>query len=306
MNPIQFPSNYNYCAAFLTLSCQLKCSYCINELHDHYRSELCKSRKAMTAEDWIVGLNRVQAREDLPITLQGGEPTVHPHFYEIINGVDKPMDLLTNVQFDLDEFIDKVPTWKFKRSAPYASIRVSYHPEQMELQDTVKRVLRLASHGYQIGVWMIEHPDWAWHCEEASKEFESVGIDFRFKELLGEVTLKNGEKKAYGTIKYKDSVGEQRENWKSCLCRTSELLIAPDGSIHRCHSDIYALRKGIGHIMDEKFHLDREFRVCHVYGDCSGCDVKVKNNRFQSFGHTSVDIEAVDDPNAMAQIIANC
>ena len=33
-----------------------------------------------------------------------------------------------------------------------------------------------------------------------------------------------------------------------------------------------------------------EYRDCYVYGDCNPCDVKVKTNRFQQFGHTSVDI----------------
>src|SRR3990167_2949137 len=132
MTLIKLIENYNYCAVFLTLACQLKCSYCIN-VQQYERATMVKGRKAMSARDWIVALNRIEARDDLPITLQGGEPTVHPAFYEIINAVNKPMDLLTNCMFNIDEFIAKVPTWKFKRNAPYASIRISYHPEQVSL-----------------------------------------------------------------------------------------------------------------------------------------------------------------------------
>ena len=120
---------------------------------------------------------------------------------------------------------------------------------------------------------------------QAALAFRSYGINFKVKELLGE-----HKGVTYGTFKYKDSVDVPKELWKTCVCRTSELLIAPDGSIHRCHSDLYNLREGIGHVLDDDFSLDRKFRACAVYGNCSGCDTKVKNNRFQIDGHTSVEI----------------
>ena len=244
----------------------------------------------MSANDWIKALNRIEARDDLPITLQGGEPTVHPAFYEIINAVNKPMDLLTNCMFNIDDFIAKVPTSKFKRNAPYASIRVSYHPEQVNLLTLLPRVQRLHEAGYQIGVWMVEVPDQMHLAEDASFAFKQLGISFKIKELLGEY---NG--KVYGTYKYANSVDAPKELWKDVLCRSSELLIAPDGSIHRCHSDLYNLREGIGHILDPLFSLDREFRKCFVYGNCSGCDTKVKTNRMQEFGHTSVEVKEISE-----------
>ena len=240
----------------------------------------------MSASDWVQALNRIEAREDLPITLQGGEPTVHPDFYEIVRQAERPMDLLTNIQFDLERFIKLVPRDKFKRNAPYASIRVSYHPEQMEMEDTIIRASRLLDHGYQVGVWSVLVPQWRSHImDEAKPAFEKVGIDFRVKEMLDGGTAEGTQ---CGTYKYPDSVGAKI--LKTCECRTTELLVAPDGSVHRCHSDVYNLRKGIGHILDEDFKLDREFRICHVYGDCSGCDVKITTNRFQQPNWTSVEI----------------
>lgn len=240
----------------------------------------------MSSKDWVTALNRIEARDDLPITLQGGEPTVHPHFYQIINGVNKPMDLLTNCQFDVDKFIENVPTNKFKRNAPYASIRVSYHPEQMELDDTVKRVSRLLKAGYQVGVWSVLVPEWQKHImEEAKPAFTAAGIDYRVKEMLDGGSQYGSQ---CGTYKYPDAVGSKIR--RSCVCRTSELLVAPDGSIHRCHSDVYNLRKGIGHALDPEFQLDRKFRECQVFGDCVACDIKIKTNRLQIPNWTSVEI----------------
>lgn len=287
LKTISFPREYNYCAVFLTLGCQLKCSYCIN-IQQYNRGELAKGRKTMTAKDWIEALNRIEARDDLPLSIQGGEPTSHKEFYEIINGVHRPMDLLTNCQFNLDEFMGNVTPDKFRRNAPYASIRVSYHPEQMDLLDTVSRVSRLHRAGYQVGVWMVEVPEQMHLAEDAAFAFAQVGVSFKVKELLGE---HKGE--VHGTFKYAGSVDAPKEQWQSCMCRTTEFLIAPDGSIHRCHSDIYNLREGIGHILDESFTLDREFRWCGVFGNCSGCDTKIKTNRFQEYGHTSVEIEKI-------------
>lgn len=286
MKPIKLIDGYNYCAAFLTLGCQLKCSYCIN-IQQYERKVLAKKRKAMTAKDWIQALNRIEATPDLPITLQGGEPTSHPDFYEIINNVFKPMDLLTNVQFDVDRFIREVPKKKFWRNAPYASIRISYHPEQMKLYDTVMRVKKLVMAGYQVGVWMVEVPEQMDIVGEAEHAFTNTAkCTFKVKELLGE-----HKGKIYGTYKYPNSVDAPEDSWKKVLCRTSELLVAPDGSIHRCHSDLYNLREGIGHVLDNEFTLDRLYRDCGVYGNCSGCDTKLKTNRFQEFGHTSVQIK---------------
>lgn len=293
LKELEIPSEYNYAAVFLTLGCQLKCSYCIN-IMDYKRSSLVHERRAMTAKDWIEGLNRIEAREDLPLSIQGGEPTSHPDFYEIINGVNRPMDLLTNCQFNISEFMERIPTWKFKRQAPYASIRVSFHPEQMELDDTVNRVRTLYEYGYQVGVWMVEVPDQMHIFSEAKHQFQRAGIDFRGKELLGEY-----KGVVYGHYRYPGAVEAPRENLKSCMCRTTELIIAPDGSVHRCHSDVYNLRRGIGHILDEQFSLDRTFRFCPVFGDCSGCDVKVKTNRFQIHNHTSVEIIEIGEAQAV-------
>jgi len=156
----------------------------------------------------------------------------------------------------------------------------------MDLGDTVMRVKRLHDSGYQVGVWMVEVPEQMHIFSEAKTQFQQAGIDFRGKELLGE---HNG--KVYGHYTYEGAVGN--ETMRSCMCRTNELLIAPDGSIHRCHSDIYNLRKGIGHVLDENFKLDRKFRSCNVLGSCSGCDLKKKFNRFQRPGHSAVEIKNI-------------
>lgn len=279
--PIIIPAEYNYIAAFLTLACNLKCSYCIN----HFGTDGF-TKKHLSGKQWADALNRIKTRDDLPITLQGGEPSLHKDFYYILNNVKKEIhiDILTNLQFDPDEFMRNVGPERVKRNAPYASIRVSYHPEVMQLDALIEKVLKMQNKGYSIGIWGVLHPSQEAVIREAQKKCQKLGIDFRFKEFLGE----HGGK-MFGTYKYPGAC--DKEEVRPVLCRTTELISGPDGSVYRCHSDLYEGRTPIGNITDPDFEIQDIYRVCDYFGRCNPCDIKVKTNRFQEFGHTSVDIK---------------
>ncbi|HPP86773.1 MAG TPA: radical SAM protein, partial [bacterium] len=62
-----------------------------------------KKIQTLSDADWIKALNRLELKQDLPITLQGGEPTLHKDFYYIINNLreDIKIDILTNLKFDV-------------------------------------------------------------------------------------------------------------------------------------------------------------------------------------------------------------
>lgn len=291
--PITPKPDHNYVAFFLSFACNLNCNYCIN-LHDRGSRLVQAKRRQMTPEKWVAAANRLVLRPDLPLTLQGGEPTLYPGFYRFVNEV-KPelkMDLMTNLMFDVERFIAEVPVIRFTREAPYAAIRVSYHPGQNDIDDLIKRTFRLQEAGFRIGLYGIEHPDpkISGHIKEIQQKCLALGLDFRTKEFLGE-----HDGVMYGTFKYDGCVSGGV--LKGCDCRTTEIIVDPSGSVYRCHSDLYRGREPIAHILDPGFDEDAidEFRPCSWYGDCNPCDVKVKTNRFQIFGHTSVEIRNVTD-----------
>jgi len=281
MKPIIIPETHNYIAAFLTLACNLRCSYCINKFETGH---LEKNR--LSGADWVRGLNRIVSRDDLPLTLQGGEPSLHPDFHYILNNVkrDLNIDILTNLQFDIEKFMKNVDPERIKRKAPYASIRVSYHPETMKLEPLVQKVLRMQDAGYSIGIWGVLHPKQEKEILAAQAYAKGKGIDFRTKEFLGEY-----DGNMHGTMKYDGACDKKFE--KKVLCRTTELIMGPNGGIYRCHSDLYEQRKPVSSILDPDYQIDDAFRPCDVYGHCNPCDIKVKTNRFQVFGHTSVEIK---------------
>jgi len=279
MKPIIIPETYNYIAVFLTFGCNYRCSYCIN-----YFNGLKAGKRHLTGKEWIKGLNRIEGR--VPLTLQGGEPSVHKDFIYIINNLRRNLDIdiLTNLSFDTEEFIREVDPGRIKRDAPYANIRVSYHPEVMDLEDTIERTLKLQNAGFYIGLFGVMHPEQEDIILDAQKKCKSLGIDFRTKSFLG---FYNG--RLYGEYKYEGAC--EMKDKKEVNCKTTELLIRPDGNIYRCHRDLYGDGEPIGNILDPEFQIQDRFRPCTEFGFCNPCDVKITNNRFQQFGHCSVEIK---------------
>ena len=291
---ILIPPHYNYIAFFLTLGCNLNCSYCIN-LNENGSSRASVARKTITPKEWIDFIQRIEIydengkwREDIPLTLQGGEPTLYKGFYELVNGIPSKfkLDLLTNFMFNVEEFIKKVPVEKFSRVAKYAAIRVSYHPGQNTIEDLIAKHHKMRDAGFYVGIYAVATPQNLQHIKEVQTLCENEGVDFRIKEYLG-----FDGKQWHGTYKYLDAIS-QKEN-QYCECKTTELIVGPNGCVYRCHSDLYESRTAIGSVLDDSFNIQDIYRPCYVFGHCNPCDIKVKTNRFQEFGHTSVDIKNI-------------
>ena len=128
-------------------------------------------------------------------------------------------------------------------------------------------------------------------CKEA-------GVDFRIKDFTGIYSgiddLGRNFEITYGDYsKYPKSAFQKTT--KECLCRTTELLIGPNGEVYKCHRDVFAKEHTIGNINDEKFQIENKFRECSKYGQCHPCDVKVKTNYRQQLGNTSVEINDLKD-----------
>ena len=279
MRYIRLPEDYGYIAVFLTFACPYKCSYCINRFGEaHYR------RKVISGKDWVKALGRIDAK-DVPITLSGGEPSSHPDFIYIINHLPRRLDIdiLTNLSFDLDEFIEEVDPNRLRRDAPYASIRASYHPEVMDLRETIDKTIKLMKAGFSIGLYGVLHPIQEEHILEAQKECLDLGIDFKVKPFLGYY-----QGRLYGQYRYEGAC--RKKFRKKVLCRISELIIGTEGSVYRCHHDLYEGKEPVGSIIEQDFEIEDEFRECDDFGFCNPCDVKVKSNRFQQFGHTSTEM----------------
>jgi len=282
---MEIPESYKYAGIFLSMKCNLSCGFCLNDMSREERNNF----KELNGEEWVQALNNIES-PDVPITFGGGEPMMHEDFIYILNYL-KPslnIDILTNFSHKqaVDRFIRQVDPKKIQRGAPYPSIRVSYHPEQMDASGLIRNVKRAQDAGFNIGIYSVLYP--------SPKQLESIvkmqfmckdeGIDFRVKDFTGEY---KGE--MYGDYsKYPKAVSGFL---KSCKCKTSELLIGPNGDAYKCHRDLYKQEFPIGNITDTHFKIEDKFRECNNYGECHFCDIKLKTSNKQKLGHTSVEID---------------
>ncbi len=282
------PSEYDYVGVYLTDKCFLKCPYCITSHHG--AAFIGKSGTLhLSAEEWIRGLNRFVLPKDVPVSLQGGEPFLYKGIWEILENIVHKVDIMTALPpFLTREHFLKLKTlaWN-QRECPYPTIRVSYHKGQNDFKELVARIAGL-NDILNIGLYYLSHPSVSEvEIFEMKAHAREKGVEFRSKEFLGEF-----EGKLYGTIKYPDAVGGRRLG-KRVACKNTVVPIAPNGDVYLCHSDLYFNRRdrALGNILDESFIFPDKHLMCDNYGLCSECDVKIKNNHYQQFGYTSVDIQ---------------
>lgn len=281
MKSVKLPERYNYIEAYLTLRCNLGCSYCINERS----GKAIRKRDELSAKQWADGLNRIDFGDN-PLTLGGGEPTLHREFFELLERLrpDIHIDLLSNLEFDIDEFISRTTPERFNRCKrpAYKAIRVSYHAERMDAAELLAKVLKLQNAGFNIGIFGLNHP---LNIEQNMRMAELAcdnRVFFFVKDFLG---MLNG--RLFGHFKYPEALDGVP---KSAECRTQEILIGPGGGIYRCHRDLYVSEGAIGKITDPALEVHDTFRPCQYYGHCNPCDVKLKTNRFLEMGSCAVEI----------------
>ncbi len=260
---LQLPNTLNYIGVFLTLECNLSCSYCINDPQQTGQREMlfpiqAKSlRKCLTPAEWSQALNRIPYREDLPITLQGGEPMLYwsgKGLGMILSETPHYFDLLTNFALKPKTFANNLngQQRKLQRDAPYPSIRVSYHAEEMNrvwrgqgFAELINRCEALSDYGFRVspskaesdvGIYMVAHPQ-----NKMTAEMESTytgRVPFESKEFLG-----IHEGKLHGHYLYPFSTDliarNIHLNTLSCECRTTELLLDPLGFVWGCHFYLY-------------------------------------------------------------------
>lgn len=163
-------------------------------------------------------------------------------------------DLLTNFALKPDVFFNSLQGQqrKLQRDAPYPSIRVSYHAEEMNrawrgngFTELVNRCEELCDYGFRVshvksesdvGIYMVAHPQ-----NQVTAEMESAysgRVPFETKEFMG-----IHEGKLYGHYLYPFSTDLIANGFHPdtlrCECHTTELLLDPLGFVWGCHFFLY-------------------------------------------------------------------
>lgn len=259
---LELPESLNYIGAFLTFDCNLNCSYCINDPEQRgdrktiFLTNADKQRTELSPAEWIKILRRIPTREDLPVTFQGGEPTLYwkgDGLGLILSGTENYADLLTNFALPPEVFSRKLKGQqrKLQRSSAYPTIRVSFHVKEMDklwgdgFKELVSRCESLQEHGFtvspdpllsDIGIYVVDHPE-----NKVSKEMQDYcegRIPFFMKDFLG---VHEGELHGQYGYPYSTDLISRGIHPKTldCECKTTELLIDPLGFVWGCHFYLY-------------------------------------------------------------------
>lgn len=259
---LNVPDSLNYIAAFLTMDCNLNCSYCINDPEQRgERRKVFEIKSGLQSElrpeQWAQALARLPARFDLPITFQGGEPTIYAKglgLGAILAEVECHAHLLTNLVYSPQGFSSRLrgQIGKFKRTLPYPSIRVSYHAKELDrlwkadaFKKLVDNVLQFGDLGLtvnadpaksDVGIYMVDHPENV--LTDEMKKYAEGKVPLYVKDFLG---VHEGELYGQYAYPYSTDLMSRRLHDKtlSCECRTTELLIDPLGFVWGCHFYLY-------------------------------------------------------------------
>lgn len=303
MKEIVLPKSYNYISAFLTFRCNFSCGFCVNNASN--KDFRRNSFKEISGKEWVNTLNKIKAPKEVPYSLVGGEPSLHKDFIYILKNLksEQGIDLVTNLWWSEDKiknFIEEIPPDRINNYALFPSIRVSYHPGQIRNRSKLLgNVLKLKNAGFDIGVEGIMYPSpfQLESLENIAMECKKEGISFRPKSFIGVYEGVDDKRTPFsithGDYKYSGSVLGKKTY--SCLCKTSNLLINPEGKVYRCQRDLLLTENSIGNLLDEDYEISEKFLPCKNYGQCHPCDVKVKTNNKQEMGTTLVEIKDVKE-----------
>ena len=262
---LSLPASLNYIGAFLTFDCNLNCHYCINDPEQRgdrktifltQAGQKPKYRTELTPDEWGRILRRLPAREDLPVTFQGGEPTLYwkgEGLGEILKQTEVWGDLLTNFALEPALFVKRLQGRgeKLRRKSNYPPIRVSFHIKEMDrlwgdgFSELVRRCEALSEYGFRvtgdgetsdIGIYVVDHPEN--EVTDAMKTACEGRVPFFMKDFLG---VHDGELHGqYGYPYSTDLISRAvHPTTLNCECRTTELLIDPLGFVWGCHFYLY-------------------------------------------------------------------
>lgn len=169
------------CGIELFTVCNYNCDYCSGP---RVRKESRRGRSREDAEQVVRYFNATDKRWLLGMS--GGEPTIHPHFATLIEGLREQhfFYFFSNLSFDLDRFVDLVPPERVQY------IKTSLHPKG-EMTDFFRKFDRLQHRGYNPVLIMVSAPDQFARIEQAAEICDREGYGFTLSVMEGPYQGKN-------------------------------------------------------------------------------------------------------------------
>lgn len=276
----------------ILLPCNYRCSYCI--VHNEAAPYLI-----LSVPEWEKIWERIfRLYGCCQVRFAGGEPTIYPNFIELVGRLLEmhTVDLTTNLSFDVEEWIRKVPSEGI-------AISGSLHLEHATPEEFLKKLLILRDKGNQlISASLVATPKHLERIEPARELFEKENVLFKIipfngvhegkrypgaytdeeRALLGMQVQKTPDELAKTLNRqwqdYANSKPDDK-NFMGIPCHMGEMYakIYSDGTVRRCcHTGVAVL----GHITDENLMLYDSPEPCTVMS-CS-CWKPMVAGRYES------------------------
>lgn len=153
----------------MTQWCNYKCSYCLQQ-HDKTKHAFNK----YSPEIWLKKFNELQ-NPKLAFCITGGEPFLDKNnFYELLLGLTS-MEKTDNIRIDTNGFWNPEDYSNLPLNKVY--LMMSFHPEQVSLNDFVEKTKRCIDSGFNVAmVTLVMIPEFVPLYFEAKEKFGQIGI----------------------------------------------------------------------------------------------------------------------------------
>jgi MoaA/NifB/PqqE/SkfB family radical SAM enzyme len=257
--------------------CNYRCMYCLNNFEEP------PGFKILSPEDWFSVWHGIyQKYGTVSMQITGGEPTIYPNFFEILDKIGRMhyIDLQTNMSWDAQEFIKKVSTHSISR------IGGSFHAEFAEFGSFLAKAVMLKNAGYRhVEINFVAHPKilpdaenylamakerqvqftvLSFQGEYAGKKYPESYLDAE-KVMLKRLNISSGESAeamANWDVEKKKVDKPQEAELPLRACRMGQMYswVKPDGEAMRCcKSDL-----SLGNIINGTFNLFDEASPCKL------------------------------------------
>jgi MoaA/NifB/PqqE/SkfB family radical SAM enzyme len=273
----------------ISFKCNYKCSYC-----EVTKKETEFNYKSVDLGVWKDVWDRMfENYWCCHVRFSGGEPSFYPGFIDLISMLIRyhTVDITTNLSFDIDEFMAKVPP------NMGVSVSSSYHPEFSDMKSFLAKVKKLHYNGYPSTICYVGYPSHLDKISEYKKMVEGERIYFKIIPFAGEYKGKKypesytSEERALLEGFTRDSkdehLNDMNKQWykwrveksdepvkkikKGSLCQMGQMYakIHPDGTVTRCCAGHHGQDSGgMGSIFDKNFKLLEAPEACLVGYQC--------------------------------------
>lgn len=217
----------------LTRKCQLACNQCYNVSGPE------GTHGSMSRENWLKVLDQAAACGVERIQFIGGEPTMHPHFAELVDhalNVGVPVEVYTNLVHVSNECGEI-----FQRDG--LSLATSYYSDQAEQHNAVTgrpshartrgNIEWAAGLGIPLRVGIIDNGN-GQRVDEAREDLEAMGVS----------RIAVDHVRPFG----RGAEGQAPEAAGLCgRCETGRAVVSPTGEVAPC---VFSTWMGVGNIQD--------------------------------------------------------